>query len=86
MFACALEFVRQRKCQQTAHALRMQLFGDIALRLRRRAPETEFDRGIKAFGAMIMKAVFQNAKDRATAPRSATPDAIDTGRFRPARP
>ncbi len=33
-------------------------FGDIAARLRARAPETEFDRGIKQFGALIMKAVF----------------------------
>jgi len=33
-------------------------FGDIALRLRARPPETEFDRGIKQFGALIMKAVF----------------------------
>jgi P-type Mg2+ transporter len=33
-------------------------FGDIATRLRTRAPETEFDRGIKQFGALIMKAVF----------------------------
>ena len=33
-------------------------FGDIAVRLRTRAPETEFDRGIKQFGALIMKAVF----------------------------
>jgi Mg2+-importing ATPase len=33
-------------------------FGDIATRLRARAPETEFDRGIKQFGSLIMKAVF----------------------------
>jgi Mg2+-importing ATPase len=33
-------------------------FGDIATRLRERAPETEFDRGIKEFGSLIMKAVF----------------------------
>ena len=33
-------------------------FGDIAKRLRARAPETEFDRGIKQFGSLIMKAVF----------------------------
>lgn len=33
-------------------------FGDIAARLRARAPETEFDRGIKHFGSLIMKAVF----------------------------
>jgi Mg2+-importing ATPase len=33
-------------------------FGDIATRLRMRPPETEFDRGIKQFGALIMKAVF----------------------------
>ncbi|MFI5297333.1 MAG: magnesium-translocating P-type ATPase [Polyangiales bacterium] len=33
-------------------------FGDIATRLRVRPPETEFDRGIKAFGALIMKSVF----------------------------
>lgn len=33
-------------------------FGDIAARLRARPPETEFDRGIKQFGALIMKAVF----------------------------
>jgi Mg2+-importing ATPase len=33
-------------------------FGDIATRLRGRAPETEFDRGIKQFGSLIMKAVF----------------------------
>ncbi len=33
-------------------------FGDIAQRLRARPPETEFDRGIKQFGSLIMKAVF----------------------------
>ncbi|MDB4991193.1 MAG: mgtA [Myxococcaceae bacterium] len=33
-------------------------FGDIAARLRTRAPETEFDRGISQFGSLIMKAVF----------------------------
>ena len=33
-------------------------FGDIATRLHARAPETEFDRGIKQFGSLIMKAVF----------------------------
>ncbi len=33
-------------------------FGDIATRLGARAPETEFDRGIKQFGSLIMKAVF----------------------------
>jgi len=33
-------------------------FGDIAARLSARAPETEFDRGIKQFGSLIMKAVF----------------------------
>ncbi|MEI9948771.1 MAG: magnesium-translocating P-type ATPase [Pseudomonadota bacterium] len=33
-------------------------FGEIATRLSARAPETEFDRGIKQFGALIMKAVF----------------------------
>ncbi len=32
-------------------------FGDIATRLQVRPPETEFDRGIKQFGALIMKAV-----------------------------
>ena len=34
------------------------MFGGIATRLRSRAPETEFDRGIKHFGELIMKAVF----------------------------
>jgi P-type Mg2+ transporter len=33
-------------------------FGDIATRLSARPPETEFDRGIKQFGSLIMKAVF----------------------------
>ena len=33
-------------------------FGDIATRLSARAPETEFDRGIKQFGSLVMKAVF----------------------------
>ncbi len=33
-------------------------FGDIATRLATRSPETEFDRGIKHFGLLIMKAVF----------------------------
>jgi P-type Mg2+ transporter len=33
-------------------------FGDIATRLRSRPPDTEFDRGVKQFGALIMKAVF----------------------------
>ncbi|NOU30677.1 MAG: magnesium-translocating P-type ATPase, partial [Polyangiaceae bacterium] len=33
-------------------------FGDIAARLRARPPETEFDRGIKHFGSLLMKAVF----------------------------
>jgi Mg2+-importing ATPase len=33
-------------------------FGDIATRLRATPPETEFDRGIKQFGSLIMKAVF----------------------------
>jgi Mg2+-importing ATPase len=33
-------------------------FGDIATRLQTRAPETEFDRGMKQFGGLIMKAVF----------------------------
>jgi Mg2+-importing ATPase len=34
------------------------VFGDIATRLRARAPETDFDRGIKQFGSLIMKLVF----------------------------
>jgi len=33
-------------------------FGDIALRLRSRAPETEFDRGTRKFGILIMETVF----------------------------
>jgi P-type Mg2+ transporter len=33
-------------------------FGDIATRLRARTPETEFDRGMKQFGSLIMKTVF----------------------------
>ena len=33
-------------------------FGDIAVRLASRAPETEFERGIKGFGLLIMKTVF----------------------------
>jgi Mg2+-importing ATPase len=33
-------------------------FGDIATRLRAKAPETEFDRGIERFGSLILKAVF----------------------------
>ena len=33
-------------------------FGDIATRIASRPPETEFDRGIKQFGLLIMKAVF----------------------------
>lgn len=33
-------------------------FGDIAARLSARAPETEFDRGIRQFGSLIMKVVF----------------------------
>ena len=33
-------------------------FGDIAVRLASRAPETEFERGIKGFGMLIMKTVF----------------------------
>lgn len=33
-------------------------FGDIATRLRTRAPKTEFDRGLEQFGSLIMKAVF----------------------------
>ncbi len=37
---------------------RRTAFGDIATRLRTRAPDTEFDRGIKQFGSLIMKAVF----------------------------
>ena len=33
-------------------------FGDIAARLASRAPETEFERGIKGFGLLIMQTVF----------------------------
>ena len=33
-------------------------FGDIAVRLASRAPETEFQRGIKGFGQLIMQTVF----------------------------
>ena len=33
-------------------------FGDIAVRLASRTPETEFERGIKGFGLLIMKTVF----------------------------
>ena len=33
-------------------------FGDIATRLQARPPETEFDRGIRRFGLLIMKSVF----------------------------
>ncbi len=33
-------------------------FGDIAVRLASRAPETEFERGIKSFGMLIMQTVF----------------------------
>jgi len=33
-------------------------FGDIAVRLSMRAPETEFDRGTRRFGILIMKTVF----------------------------
>ena len=33
-------------------------FGDIAQRLAERAPETEFDRGLRRFGALITKTVF----------------------------
>ena len=33
-------------------------FGDIAVRRASRAPETEFERGIKGFGMLIMKTVF----------------------------
>src|SRR5579859_539990 len=33
-------------------------FGDIAVRLASRAPETEFERGIKSFGMLIMETVF----------------------------
>jgi Mg2+-importing ATPase len=34
------------------------VFGGIATRLQARPPETEFDRGIKQFGSLILKAVF----------------------------
>lgn len=34
------------------------VFGDIARRLRARPPDTEFDRGLRQFGSLIMKAVF----------------------------
>jgi Mg2+-importing ATPase len=37
---------------------RLTAFGDIALRLASRAPETEFDRGTRKFGILIMKTVF----------------------------
>jgi len=37
---------------------RTTAFGDIATRLTVRAPETEFDRGSKQFGLLIMKTVF----------------------------
>ena len=37
---------------------RATAFGDIAVRLASRAPETEFQRGIKGFGLLIMKTVF----------------------------
>jgi Mg2+-importing ATPase len=33
-------------------------FGDIAARLRERAPDTEFDRGLHRFGALILRTVF----------------------------
>ena len=33
-------------------------FGDIAVRLASRAPETEFERGIKGFGMLMMQTVF----------------------------
>ena len=36
---------------------RQTAFGDIALRLASRAPETEFDRGTRQFGILIMKTV-----------------------------
>ncbi len=39
----------------TGHAT---CFGDIARRLAERAPETEFDRGLREFGALITKTVF----------------------------
>ncbi|GCE27692.1 magnesium-translocating P-type ATPase [Dictyobacter alpinus] len=37
---------------------RTTAFGDIAVRLASRAPETEFERGIKSFGMLIMQTVF----------------------------
>lgn len=37
---------------------RKTTFGDIAVRLASRAPETEFERGIKGFGLLIMQTVF----------------------------
>ncbi|HVB20462.1 MAG TPA: magnesium-translocating P-type ATPase [Ktedonobacteraceae bacterium] len=37
---------------------RNSAFGDIAVRLASRAPETEFERGIKGFGMLIMQTVF----------------------------
>ncbi|MDQ2904773.1 MAG: magnesium-translocating P-type ATPase [Chloroflexota bacterium] len=37
---------------------RKTAFGDIAVRLASRAPETEFERGIKSFGMLIMQTVF----------------------------
>ena len=37
-------------------------FGDIAARLASRPPETEFERGIKGFGLLIMQTVFFMAK------------------------
>jgi P-type Mg2+ transporter len=37
---------------------RTTAFGDIAVRLASRAPETEFERGIKGFGMLIMQTVF----------------------------
>ena len=37
---------------------RTTAFGDIAVRLASRAPETEFERGIKGFGQLIMQTVF----------------------------
>jgi Mg2+-importing ATPase len=37
---------------------RTTAFGDIAVRLASRAPETEFERGIKGFGQLILQTVF----------------------------
>ncbi|MBA2287364.1 MAG: magnesium-translocating P-type ATPase [Ktedonobacteraceae bacterium] len=37
---------------------RATAFGDIAVRLASRAPQTEFERGIKGFGILIMQTVF----------------------------